>query len=125
MFVEGKGFTFPENKNITKWVNLRANISVDKRNHLFSILGSGFSEFQNKEYYTLFTTRKTNNDKYYLIKTLYEPTHHSVKEQSVIIYKIINYDLSLLTFQLKGYTDIHGEIKGELVFTQQKEAYHI
>ncbi len=125
MFVEGKGFTYPEDKTITKWVDLRANITVDKRNHLFSILGSGFSEFQNKEYYTLFTTRKTNNDKYYLIKTLYTPTYHSVKEQSVIIYKIINYDLSTLTFQMRGYTNTHGEIKGELVFTPQKEGYHI
>jgi hypothetical protein len=128
MFFKGEGFTIPENNSgITKWTDLRANISTQGSS--FSISGSGFSEFQNKEYFTLFNTRKSSsNDKYYLVKTLYKTNKGCLDADTphgTIVYKITSYDLDSLTFNLKGETEIHGKIKGELTFTQTQKGFRL
>ena len=127
MLVKGEGFTIPENNSgITKWTDLRANISTQGSS--FSISGSGFSQFRNKEYFTLFNTRKSsNNGKYYLIKTLYKTDKGCLDADThgTIVYKITSYDLDALTFTLKGDTEIHGKINGELSFTQTHRGYRL
>ncbi len=129
-FVKGEGFTIPQNNSgVTKWKDLRANLSIYllPTETVISISGSGFSEFRNKEYFVLFNTCK-NNGKYNLVKTLYKTnTGSSIPDcpQCTIVYKIINYDLDTLTFTLKGETPIHGEITGKLEFTRIQRGYRL
>jgi hypothetical protein len=124
--VSGSGSTKAENNDITLWKDISAEIKINNKNRSFEIIGFGFSHFKNKEYYYLINTIKSDYNEYYLIKTLYQITDDKLVQNATIKYKIIRHNLEDLSFVLNAYTNIHGNIDGEISLKiKEKNCYKL
>jgi hypothetical protein len=124
--VYGYGSTKAENNDVTLWKDITAEIKINNKTRNFEIVGFGFSLFKNKEYYYLINTIKSVYNEYYLIKTLYEIKNDKLIQNATIKYKIIRHNLEDLSFVLNAYTNIHGNIDGEISLKiKEKKCYKL
>ncbi len=121
----GRGYTIKlSNDECTEWQDFKCDIKSSSTLP-FSIVGTGISKRGEQLYYSLITSFYKDHT-FYLAKTNY--TYNSVTNtpiyKNAIVYKIVNYNLVFMTFDIISNSVQNGIVKGQLMF-HKRFSYNI